>query len=83
MLRIQATEAKARLAELLRTVEGGATIAITRHGKVIAHLGPARAADEAARAEAVDRFLRYRAGWKRTGMSTSEILAARHESHRL
>ena len=38
---IQATEAKARLAELLRNVEHGETIAITRHEetvKTISHL---------------------------------------------
>ena len=38
---IQATEAKTRLAELLRAVEDGETVAIARHGKAIAHLDPA------------------------------------------
>ena len=32
MREIQATEAKTRLAELLRAVEHGETVAITRHG---------------------------------------------------
>ena len=41
MQTIQATEAKARLAELLRTVEHGETVAITRHGRTIAHVIPA------------------------------------------
>ena len=40
---VQATEAKARLAELLRTVEHGESVAITRHGETIAHVIPARA----------------------------------------
>lgn len=79
---VTATEAKARLAELLRAVEGGETVAITRHNKAIVHLVPAQARDHAARAAAVERFRRQRAGWKRIDMSTEEILAARHEGHR-
>ena len=79
---VTATEAKARLAELLRAVEGGETIAITRHNKAVVHLVPAQARDHAERAAAVERFRRRRAGWKRVDMSTEEILAARHEGHR-
>jgi len=33
-------EAKTHLAELLRRVEAGERISITRHGKVVAHLVP-------------------------------------------
>lgn len=83
MREIQATEAKARLAELLRNVELGETIAITRHGKTIAHLVPARARERSGREAAIDRFLRRRAGWEPAGMSPDEILAARHEDHRV
>ncbi len=79
---VTATEAKARLAELLRAVEGGETIAITRHDKAIVHLVPAEARDNAARAATVARFRRQRASWRRIEMSTEEILAARHEGHR-
>ena len=43
MREVQATEAKAHLAQLLSEVEHGETIAITRHGKPIAHLVPAEA----------------------------------------
>ena len=78
---VQATEAKSRLAELLRRVEGGATIAITRHGRVVAHLTPA-AATGSERELAVQRFLEARAAWRPTGMSREEILSARHEGHR-
>ena len=83
MREIQATEAKARLAELLRNVEHGETIAITRHGKTIAHLTPAHAQDRVEREAAVERFLQRRAGWEKTGMSSEEILALRHEGHRV
>ena len=40
MKHIQASTAKAQLAELLDEVERGATIVITRHGKRIARLVP-------------------------------------------
>ena len=83
MREIQATEAKARLAELLRSVELGESIVITRHGSPVAHLVPAHVQDRAARLAAVARFRRRRASWGRVEMSTDEILAARHEGHRL
>ncbi len=83
MREVRATEAKMRLAELLRTVEHGESIAITRHGKPIAHLVPALAQDRAAREEAVERFRERRSTWRRVAFSTEEILAARHEGHRL
>lgn len=82
MRTVQATEAKARLADLLRTVERGETIAITRHGKTIAHLVPVHVQESAARKQAVERFRQCRAGWGRFTLTTDEILAARHEGHR-
>ena len=42
MREVQATEAKTRLAELLRVVEGGESIAITRHGKTLPTWFPPR-----------------------------------------
>ena len=83
MREIQATEARTRLAEILRVVEHGETVAITRHGKPVAHLVPAPAKDRANRRRAVERFRQRRAGWERVAFSTEEILAARHEGHRL
>ena len=83
MREIQATEAKTRLAELLRAVEHGEAITITRHGKAVAHLVPAGTQDRASRAKAVERFRQCRAGWRRVAFSTDEILASRHEGHRL
>jgi len=82
MREIQATEAKTRLAELLRAVEHGETVAITRHGKVVAHLVPAARQDRTNRAKAVERFRKRRAGWRRVAFSTDEVLAARHAGHR-
>ena len=80
---MQATEAKARLAELLRKVERGETVVITRHGEPIAHVIPARAAERADRQLGVDRFRRRREKWQPVAMSIDEILHARHEGHRL
>lgn len=82
MREIGATEAKVRLSELLRDVEQGEIISITRHGKPVAHLIPAPEGDRPRRAEAVERFLQQREIWKGTGMSVEEILAARHEGHK-
>ena len=83
MRAIQATEAKARLADLLRTVERGETVAITRHGRTIAHVVPARAGEDADRKQAVARFRRRRAEWRPVAMSVDDILLARHRGHRL
>ena len=83
MLEVQSTEAKTNFAQLLRDVEHGETVAITRHSKTIAHMVPAQAQDRASREAAVDRFLERRAGWAPTGMSRDEIMAARHEGHRV
>ena len=83
MREIQATEAKAHLAELLSCVARGESIAITRHGRRIAHLIPAQSQDQDLRREAVERFRHKRAAWPKIEMSDDEILAARHEGHRL
>ena len=82
MREVQATEAKAHLAELLRAVEYGETVAITRHGRAIAHLVPVRDQERARRKEAVTRFRDRRRRWRRIEMSTDEILAVRREDHR-
>ncbi len=82
MREIGATEAKARLSELLRAVGHGETVAITRHGKQVAHLVSACAKDRASRERAVAQFRQLRADWKPVNLSTEEILALRHEGHR-
>ncbi len=82
MRKVQATEAKTHLAQLLSAVERGETIAITRHGKPIAHLVPAEKQDRATRKAAIERFKTWRASWKGIDMSIEELLAARHEGHR-
>ena len=81
MRKVPTTEVESRFAELLRDVERGESIAITRHGKTVARLIPAvdrRASQEGA----VERFRAWRRQRPRTGMTREEILAARHEGHR-
>ena len=82
MREIEAAEAETRLAELLRAVEHGEAIAITRHGKTVAHLVPASAQDRFNREKAVEQFRQRRAGWERIAFTTDEILPLRHEGHR-
>ena len=83
MREVRATEAKARLAEILRQVEAGETIAITRHGTAVAHLTPVPIGQRARWREAMDRLMQARSQWQPTGMSRAEILAARHAGHRM
>ncbi len=80
---VPATEAKARLAELLRTVERGETVAITRHGRTVAHMIPAPEVDRANRKQAVADFRRRRSGWRSAGMSADDVLEAWHLGHRM
>jgi len=79
---VSTTEAKAHLAELLRAVEYGQTVAITRHGQAIAHLVPARRQDREARKLAVESFRKRRRQWRRVRMTSGEIVAAIHEGRR-
>ena len=79
---VHAAEAEDRLLELLRCVEKGDTIVITRHGKKVAHLTPPdEEREREIRKEFWDEFKRRRATWKMTKMTTQEILALRHDDH--
>ena len=83
MREVAATEAKAHLSELLRRVEQGEPIAITRHGRTVAHLMPPALHDQESRKAAIEEFLRRRATLPRLGITRDELLAFRHEGHRL
>ena len=82
MRQVQSTEAKARFAEVLRTAENGERIAISRNGRVVAYLVPANDTERHACREGVARFNAAAAGWKPSGMTVEEILAARDEGRR-
>lgn len=88
MHEVPAAEAEARLAELLRRAERGEEIAITRDGRTVARLAPARPCDPeslgpAGRSKAVNRFIEERNTLEPLRMTVDEILAARHEGHRV
>ena len=80
MKEVQASDAKARLAELLDEVERGATVVITRHGKPIADLTPhADSRREAAR-RAIEEIKALRQHVKPA--TVEEILSWRDEGRR-
>ena len=80
MTTLQASEAKTRLAELLRAVENGERFEITRHGRVIAQLAPPQDMEAEARRAAVERFREARKSWPPAKKATrEEILAWRRE----
>jgi prevent-host-death family protein len=73
-------EAKTHLPRLIRAVERGETVIITRHGKPVAQLGPVQDRRREEIAEVIERMKRARA--KRPKVSLEEILAWRHEGHK-
>lgn len=77
---IAASEAKAKFAELLDQVEQGETIAITRHGKVIARIGPDEEAIFQRSREAMQRIMEARKTAAR--VTVEELLAWRDEGRR-
>ena len=82
MREIRAGEAQAKLDELLGTVTAGESIAITRRGETVAYLIPPCEYELTQRRSTVARFRDLRRRWRKIGMSTDEILKARHEGHR-
>ena len=80
MRQVQASEAKARLLQLLDDVEAGETVVITRHGRTIAKLVPEgdRRQDEINQAIRGIQALRRRTG----RITREELLSARDEGRR-
>jgi prevent-host-death family protein len=77
MREIQASDAKARLPQLLDEVERGETLVITRHGRAIARIVPEVVRRQEEIGQAIDGIQRLRV---RTGkISVSELLSARDE----
>lgn len=80
MKNLSASEAKATFFELLDQVEQGETVAITRHGKVIAHIPPDAAYRRARARKAIEGIMEARKTAPR--VTTEEILAWRDEGRR-
>jgi prevent-host-death family protein len=80
---VRATEAKAKLAELLSDVERGETVVITRHGKRIARLVPEdepRTPERQAEIESAVASIKSRMGPK--PVDVEQILADVREGRR-
>jgi prevent-host-death family protein len=80
MATVSAYEAKTHLPRLIRAVEQGETIVITRHGKPVAKLVPVDARDRGDVGEVIERMRRARA--RRPRVPLEELLAYRHEGHK-
>jgi len=80
MRTIQASEAKARLLQLLDAVEQGETVTITRHGRPIARLEPE---PQRRRSEIEAAIEKIRLMGRRNGrIGADELLSARDEGRR-
>lgn len=80
MRTIQASEAKTHFSRLLDEVERGETVAITRHGQVVATIAPVL---DLGRQRALQAAAEIRAaGRKRGRISVKEILSARDEGRK-
>jgi prevent-host-death family protein len=79
MTTVTAYEAKTHLPRLLRAVERGERIVITRHGKPVAELVPF-VEHRADLSDVIQRMKRAREG--RAHVPLDELLAARHEGHK-
>jgi prevent-host-death family protein len=60
---VSIAEAKDRLPELVRAVEAGEKIVITRHGRPVAQLAPAPIARRRVRLGAMKDRIRLKRGW--------------------
>jgi prevent-host-death family protein len=60
---VSVAEAKDRLPELIRAVEAGEKIVITRHGRPVAQLAPAPKTRRRVRLGAMKERIRLRPGW--------------------
>jgi prevent-host-death family protein len=79
MITVGAHEARTHLPRLLRAVERGETVIITRYGKPVAQLTPVQDRRTVV-AEVIERMKRVRA--KRAKVTVDGIIAWRHEGHK-
>lgn len=81
MREIQASDAKARLAQLLDEVERGESVIITRHGRPVARLVPEADMQAVEKRKLIEEIKEFRRSL-RNPVSLEEILASRHEGHK-
>ena len=76
MTKVALFEAKNRLSELIRRVQAGEIIFITRRGKVVAQLGPPEGREGAVRAQdAIARLRASRQGVSLRGLKAGDLIA--------
>jgi prevent-host-death family protein len=80
MIEVGSYDAKTRLPELLRRVEAGETVTITRRGKPIARIVPADADRRAEIRQAIEDIKALRS--RQEDVTVEEILSARDEGRR-
>lgn len=80
MRQIQASNAKARLSELLDKVENGETVVITRRGRAIARLVPERSAQQ----KEIDAAIASIEARRRHApkIALKDLLSSIHEGHK-
>ena len=74
MATVGAFEAKTHLSELLKRVEKGERIVITRHGTPVAELRPFTGREPLPVAAAIETLLRFRAGHSATEKEIREMI---------
>jgi prevent-host-death family protein len=79
MTTVSAYEAKTHLPRLIRAVERGETVIITRHGKPVAQLGPIQDRREQVQ-EAIESIKRLRRRLPKVPID--ELIASVHEGHK-
>jgi prevent-host-death family protein len=79
MTTVSAYEAKTHLPRLIRAVERGETVIITRHGKPVAQLGPIQDRREQVQ-EAIESIKRLRRRLPK--VPVDELIASVHEGHK-
>jgi prevent-host-death family protein len=74
MKRLGAYEAKTNLSRLLDEVERGESYAITKHGRIVAHIVPPVGSHELTVDQAIDGLRRFRQGHRLNGISIRELI---------
>lgn len=74
MRRVGSYEAKTHLPQLLKAVEGGETITITKHGVPVAVLSPADAGRAGSIREAAASLRAFRASHRLDGVTIRELI---------
>jgi prevent-host-death family protein len=73
-MEVGTAEAKNRLTELIRMVEGGEQVVITRHGRAVAQIAPPPAERRKVIFDGMKGRIRLLPGWDEPAITEDEIL---------